>query len=173
MGAISIPIPTAKKRDNLSVSFIKSAVFFAKACLEIEQKYDNSIALDHPKRIAHKAYGISAIFTTAAFLEATINEIFLDADESIKFMKKAVENEEWVKNDPTELVCYAEKAKSKKCKKDCLYKVMLFDIVTPLSPRVIKSMGQIWNEVRLNGTMDIACVGRMLSSYHAIRRINQ
>lgn len=61
-------------RSYFSLSHLQSAIHMANECLAIEKqcvgKYDNKL---HPP---HKAYSVSCVMSSVAFLEATINEFF-------------------------------------------------------------------------------------------------
>jgi hypothetical protein len=67
----------------LSISHLSAAALFAQQCREIEASADTT-PIDSPQRRQHNAYAVSSVIVSAAFLEATINEIFSDcSDEHI------------------------------------------------------------------------------------------
>lgn len=70
----------AEDRSYLSIQHIQSAALFARQCAVIEQAYNG--VFDDDLFTDHRAYVVGAIFTASAFLEGTINELFLDAVDS-------------------------------------------------------------------------------------------
>ena len=64
----------------LSAVHINSAIFFCKELLRIETPYlEGTKDLSQALIRAHQAYAVGSIFAVVAFVEALINEIFLDA----------------------------------------------------------------------------------------------
>ena len=86
-GGPALPLagaPTFSLRDYLSKDHIQTAAFFARQSRLIEQEYSGK----HWGEVfgsgvfnQHRAYVTGAIFAAVAFLEATINELFTDAEE--------------------------------------------------------------------------------------------
>ncbi|WP_312839836.1 hypothetical protein [Delftia tsuruhatensis] len=71
-------------RHYLSLSHLSAASLFSKECEDIEP-IAKQTDLGSTERRKHKAYAISTVIECAAFLEATINELFSDcADENNK-----------------------------------------------------------------------------------------
>jgi len=70
-------------RTYYSIQHIRSAANFTRHALDIEEKYigSNKDGLLHK----HQSYVTGAIFTSVAFLEATINEIFMDTSDSSSY----------------------------------------------------------------------------------------
>jgi hypothetical protein len=64
-------------RTNLSVHHIKSGFLFADKAGEIERNYNGKF--NEELFFEHRSYVISAVLSSVAFLEATINEIFADS----------------------------------------------------------------------------------------------
>ena len=82
MAEVEEPIAaTFRGRENLSVSHIISSAFFARNSFDIEQNCSQKTPQEIPEEVRWKywAYGIGSVFSAVAFLEATINEVFLDA----------------------------------------------------------------------------------------------
>ena len=78
-----------KSWELLSYGHIHCARFFSQKAMQMEKEYDNSgqplERLEHIRRsLEHRAYVIGAIFSAAAFLDAIINELFLEADRRTK-----------------------------------------------------------------------------------------
>lgn len=68
-------------RNYLSIDHLSAAGLFAGQCKEIESRAQDG-ASDITQRRQHRACAISSVIVSAAFLEATINELFADcADE--------------------------------------------------------------------------------------------
>ena len=78
MGKVSL-----KMRPNFSIRHIRSAAKFVKWSAEIEKDY-----LGRPKeftadsRVEYEACVVGCIFILVAFLEATVNEVFADAEQN-------------------------------------------------------------------------------------------
>lgn len=80
--------PIFRARENFSVSLIISSAFFARNSFDIEQNYSKKALRERCRKIPEEvrmftywAYGIGSVFSAVAFLEATINEFFLNAVE--------------------------------------------------------------------------------------------
>ena len=70
---------TFRGRENLSVSHIISSAFFARNSFDIEQSCSQKTPQEIEVMFKYWAYGTGSVFSAVAFLEATINEVFLDA----------------------------------------------------------------------------------------------
>lgn len=68
---------TIQARSYFSIQHIQSAAHFARESAQIEKSYNGTLPGDLLMR--NKAYAAGAILAAVAFLEAGINEIFLDA----------------------------------------------------------------------------------------------
>lgn len=68
-------------RHYLSISHLSAAALFAQQGKEIEATAETT-PIDSPQRRQHNAYAVSAVIVSAAFLEATINEIFSDCSDA-------------------------------------------------------------------------------------------
>lgn len=72
----------ASIRTSMTIQFLKSAILFAEKAKELE------INISHPIkdsiRSEHRSYATMSIIASVAFLEATINEIYLDAVDKNK-----------------------------------------------------------------------------------------
>lgn len=68
-------------RHYLSMSHLSAAALFARQCKEIESTAHET-PIDSPQRRQHNACAISSVVVSAAFLEATINEIFSDCSDA-------------------------------------------------------------------------------------------
>lgn len=72
---------TISMRHYLSLSHLSAAALFAKQCSDVES-IAGATPFDSQERRQHNAYAVSSVIVSAAFLEATINELFSDcADE--------------------------------------------------------------------------------------------
>ncbi len=68
-------------RPYFSIQHLFSAVHFANLSKEIEENYTGRCSDN--MFIIHRAYVTNGIFSSVAFLEATINEVFSDADSNV------------------------------------------------------------------------------------------
>lgn len=68
-------------RTYFSIQHIQSAANFTRLAAKIEKEYDSSN--EHDLYYEHQSYVTGAIFTSVAFLEATINEIFTDCSKGV------------------------------------------------------------------------------------------
>lgn len=66
-------------KQNFSINYIRSAIFFSKKLLEFENIKVNPLLEE--EKLEYLSYCYSAILLSAAFLEATINELFVDISE--------------------------------------------------------------------------------------------
>lgn len=117
-----------KSWQLLSYVHFHSAHFFSRNAMQIEREYTSRrkplarlkyIKLQHE----HQAYVIGSIFSAAAFLDAMINELFLEADKYIK--GEHAHQYDFVKSSlPPDAV--------------------IQDTLTPLPPDVIDSMADVW-----------------------------
>src|SRR5438445_12095015 len=74
------------QRVYFSVQHIKSAECLALSCSEVEKNFDGK--LTGGLLNAHSALVTGSIFMSVAFLEATINEFFADADANTGAAKR-------------------------------------------------------------------------------------
>jgi len=80
---------TYKSWQLLSHVHIASAHLFKRNAVQIEKEYDSrriSLTRSEYNKLSfdHLAYVIGSIFSAAAFLDALINELFLEADKYVK-----------------------------------------------------------------------------------------
>ena len=78
---LAIPPAITITRQYLSHSHILAAAYFARQSARIEREHGSKGWIEVNKSgafIQHRAYVMGAIFSAVAFLEATINELFLD-----------------------------------------------------------------------------------------------
>lgn len=68
-------------RHYLSIGHLSAALLFAKQCQDLEESA-KSTPIDGTERRLHAAYAVSSIILAAAFLEATINELFSDCADA-------------------------------------------------------------------------------------------
>jgi hypothetical protein len=128
---VKIPV---KSWQCLSFDHMASAHFFSQNALEIENKRNHAI-LQRPQyldlRFHHQAYVIGAIFSAVAFLEATINELFLEVD-------KYARGDHVHQNDLLRQLLPPD--------------IPFQDPITPLTQDVITAMAHVWNgnRVRFN-----------------------
>lgn len=89
-------------RDCFSVKYIQSAAFFCRMAWQIEADYDTLRKISADQRLRHEAFVLNAVFSSVAFLEATINELWSDAaddaycfpDEKTEALLRAI-GEQW------------------------------------------------------------------------------
>jgi len=89
-------------RDCFSVKYLQSAALFCRLAYRIETEYTAAVAIAADGRLRHEAFVLNAIFSSVAFLEATINELWSDAadnaycftDEKNEALLKAI-GEKW------------------------------------------------------------------------------
>ncbi|HVP97471.1 hypothetical protein [Methanoregula sp.] len=89
-------------RDCFSVRYIQSAALFCRMGYELEETYRNTGTLTAGQQLRHEAFTLNALFSTVAFLESTINELWSDAadnayfyvDESTEALLRAI-GEKW------------------------------------------------------------------------------
>jgi hypothetical protein len=67
----------ASLRTHFNVQHMIAAAYFARSALEIES--DHTDLIDGEPYFAHRGYVTGAVLSAAASLEATINELFIDA----------------------------------------------------------------------------------------------
>ncbi|MFZ0006034.1 MAG: hypothetical protein WCC86_08415 [Methanoregula sp.] len=72
-------------RDCFSVRYIQSAALLCRLGYCLEQEYTSSGMLSADQRIQHEAFILNALFSTVAFLESTINELWSDAADNAYF----------------------------------------------------------------------------------------
>jgi hypothetical protein len=72
-------------RDCFSVRYIQSAALLCRLGYGLEQDYRSSGALSAGQRIQHEAFILNSLFSTVAFLESTINELWSDAADNAYF----------------------------------------------------------------------------------------
>lgn len=68
---------TARMRTHFNFQHMVAAAYFARGALEIESNHTDLV--DGEPYFAHRGYVTGAIFSAVASLEATINELFIDA----------------------------------------------------------------------------------------------
>ena len=68
-------------RRYYSPQHIKSAALFTRQSYQIEEEYRSNGVLTDELIEDHRSYVTGAIFAAVSFLEATINELFMDASE--------------------------------------------------------------------------------------------
>lgn len=73
-------IVTTSFRHYLSIAHLSAASLFAKQCRDIEITSQTTLYGGNQRR-QHIAYAVSSVILSAAFLEATINELFSDCAE--------------------------------------------------------------------------------------------
>lgn len=66
-------------RDCFSVKYIQSAALLCRMAWQIETEYDAARIISADQRLRHEAFVLNAVFSSVAFLEATINELWSDA----------------------------------------------------------------------------------------------
>ena len=76
-------------RDCFSVKYIQSAALFCRLGWAIESGYAATGRLSGEDRLRHEAFILNALFSTVAFLESTINELWSDAADDAFFFADA------------------------------------------------------------------------------------
>jgi len=127
---MSNPVPT-KSWQRLSFEHVASARFFSDNALEIEHKSAHAF-LQRPQyldlRFHHHGYVIGAIFAAVAFLDATINELFLEADKYERdknLHQKDLVRQLFPSDTPFQ------------------------DPLTPLTQDAIKRLAEVWNRIKI------------------------
>jgi len=69
-------------RDCFSVKYLQSAALFCRLAYRIEGDYSATGTISPDGRLRHEAFVLNAIFSSVAFLEATINELWSDAADN-------------------------------------------------------------------------------------------
>ena len=72
-------------RDCFSVRYIQSGALFCRFGYALEKEYRRTGTLLPEKRLEHEAFVLNALFSTVAFLETTINELWSDAADNAYF----------------------------------------------------------------------------------------
>ena len=72
-------------RDCFSVRYIQSAALLCRMGFGLEQEYARTGTLPAEQRLRHEAFVLNALFSTVAFLESTINELWSDAADNAYF----------------------------------------------------------------------------------------
>jgi hypothetical protein len=72
-------------RDCFSVRYIQSAALFCRLGYQIEKEYAVTGTLSAEQRLQHEAFVLNALFSSVAFLESTINELWSDAADNAYF----------------------------------------------------------------------------------------
>jgi hypothetical protein len=72
-------------RDCFSVKYIQSAALFCRFGWAIESGYASTGTLSAEERLRHEAFVLNALFSTVAFLESSINELWSDAADDVFF----------------------------------------------------------------------------------------
>jgi hypothetical protein len=132
-GSGSTTAPTIQIK-SLSLLLLDVAMCLISESIRIQQSYDENSPNDEKniQRSNYRAYVIGALFASVAFLDAAINEVFLDAAECLpkKYRKNAV-----MKN-----------GKRKKCVSNL--KILDSEVSSyrkdNLSPTIVKNMAQLW-----------------------------
>ena len=73
---------TARLRTHFNVQHMMAAAYFSRQALHIESTYSPRLDDGEPY-FAHRGYVTGAVLSVAASLEATINELYIDAKEGI------------------------------------------------------------------------------------------
>ncbi|MGD0534649.1 MAG: hypothetical protein ABR999_04310 [Methanoregula sp.] len=72
-------------RDCFSVKYIQSAALFCRLGFAVESDYARTGIVSADERLRHEAFILNAIFSSVAFLESTINELWSDAADNAYF----------------------------------------------------------------------------------------
>ena len=69
-------------RDCFSVRYIQSAALLCRLGYQLEAEYGHTGILSAEQRLRHEAFILNALFSSVAFLESTINELWSDAADN-------------------------------------------------------------------------------------------
>ena len=72
-------------RDCFSVRYIQSAALLCRLGYQLEAEYGHTGTLSAEQRLRHEAFILNALFSSVAFLESTINELWSDAADNAYF----------------------------------------------------------------------------------------
>lgn len=72
-------------RDCFSVKYIQSAALFCRLVYQIETGFAATGGVSSEDRLRHEAFNLNATFSSVAFLESTINELWSDAADNAYF----------------------------------------------------------------------------------------
>ncbi|MFA5331695.1 MAG: hypothetical protein WC342_04900 [Methanoregula sp.] len=72
-------------RDCFSVRYIQSAALLCRLGYRIEQESAGTGRLPEDRYLCHEAYILNSLFSSVAFLESTINELWSDAADNAYF----------------------------------------------------------------------------------------
>jgi hypothetical protein len=68
---------TARLKTHFNLQHMVAAAYFARKALDVESNYTDLV--DGESHFAHRGYVTGAVFSAVASLEATINELYIDA----------------------------------------------------------------------------------------------
>jgi hypothetical protein len=100
---VKIPLETIDEdsevrfRDSFSVRYIQSAALLCRLGYAIEKEYKESGELPQESLLRHEAFILNSIFSSVAFLESTVNELYSDAADNAYFYTDE-KNEALLKN---------------------------------------------------------------------------
>jgi hypothetical protein len=77
--------PEIRFRDCFSVRYIQSAALLCRLGFRIEEEFAASGKVSPELQLQHEAFILNALFSTVAFLESTINELWSDAADNAYF----------------------------------------------------------------------------------------
>jgi hypothetical protein len=90
----SSAIATASLKTHFNVQHMVAAALFARKVREIEATHDHQKGLVSGETYyAHRGYVAGAVFSAVASLEATINELFIDAQHGDPYIRKGADPE--------------------------------------------------------------------------------
>jgi hypothetical protein len=84
-------------RDCFSVRYIQSAALLCRLGYTIEKNYTESGEIPQESLLRHEAFVLNSIFSSVAFLESTVNELYSDAADNAYFFTDE-KNEVLLKN---------------------------------------------------------------------------
>jgi hypothetical protein len=77
--------PGIRFRDCLSVRYIEAAALLCRLGYAIEKEYEESGKISPESLLRHEAFILNSIFSSVAFLESTVNELYSDAADNAYF----------------------------------------------------------------------------------------
>jgi hypothetical protein len=89
--------PVIRFRDCFSVRYIEAAALFSRLGYAIEKDHEGSGQISAESLLRHEAFILNSIFSSVAFLESTVNELYSDAADNAYFFTDE-KNEALLKN---------------------------------------------------------------------------
>lgn len=85
---VTVSSPNLSIRTSLTMQHVHASAHFARLSADLEKSYSGKVPQKQDTK--HRAYVTGAIVSAAAFLEAVINEIYIDATERSQYLLKSL-----------------------------------------------------------------------------------